>query len=140
MDAEEVVDSPVDWVAKHLKTYGAGRTTYYGRETLLLTTRGRRTGQLRRTPLYYGRHGTAYVVVGSNGGAADDPRWCRNVAADPEVTVQVGTEVFAARARPATPEERPALWDLMVGIFPSYAPYEKKARRPLPVVLLEPVA
>jgi deazaflavin-dependent oxidoreductase (nitroreductase family) len=80
------------------------------------------------------------VVVGSNGGAREDPQWCRNVAADPEVIVQVGPEVFAARARLATPEERLALWALMTEVFPSYAPYEKKARRPLPVVLVEPVA
>jgi deazaflavin-dependent oxidoreductase (nitroreductase family) len=143
MSREEVVDSPVGWVAKHVRTYvdsgGTKGTKFYGRETLLLTTRGRKTGTLRRTALYYGRHGSAYVVVGSNGGARAHPQWCRNVSADPEVTVQVGPDVFPARARWATAEERPALWRLMNDVFPTYASYEKRARRQLPVILLEPV-
>ena len=138
---EEVVDSPVGWVAKQMKAYvESGRTTHYGRETLLLTTRGRRSGKLRRTALFYGTHGSAYVVVGSNGGSAGDPLWCRNVAADPDVTVQVGADIFPARARLATAAERPALWELMNGIFPTYASYEKKSGRQLPVIVLERAA
>jgi deazaflavin-dependent oxidoreductase (nitroreductase family) len=138
---EEVIDSPVGWVAKQMKAYvEAGRTTYYGRETLLLTTRGRRSGKLRRTALFYGTHGSAYVVVGSNGGSKEDPLWCRNVAADPNVTVQVGEDIFPARARLASGAERSALWELMNGIFPTYASYEKKSRRQLPVIVLERAA
>jgi deazaflavin-dependent oxidoreductase (nitroreductase family) len=136
----EIVDSPVGWVNEHVRAYvEKGRTKYYGRETLLLTTRGRHSGKLRRTALYYGRHGAAYVVVGSNGGSRDDPQWCRNVAVDPTVTVQVGPDVFGARARWANADERPGLFAMMTEIFPSYAAYEKRARRPLPVILLEPV-
>ena len=137
---EEVVDSPVGWVAKQIKAFEAGRTAHYGRETLLLTTRGRRSGQLRRTSLFYGTHGSAYVVVGSNGGSTEDPLWCRNVAADPNVTVQVGEDIFPARARLAAGAERVALWELMNGIFPTYASYEKKSGRQLPVILLERAA
>jgi deazaflavin-dependent oxidoreductase (nitroreductase family) len=137
---EEVSDSPIDWVAKQMKAFEAGRTKHYGRETLLLTTRGRHSGKLRRTSLYYGVHGSAYVVVGSNGGSKEDPQWCRNVAADPNVTVQVGNEIFPARARLAAGAERSALWELMNGIFASYASYEKKSRRQLPVIVLERVA
>jgi deazaflavin-dependent oxidoreductase (nitroreductase family) len=138
---EEVVDSPVGWVAKQMKAYvESGRTVHYGRETLLLTTRGRRSGKLRRTALFYGTHGPAYVVVGSNGGSPEDPLWCRNVAADPAVTVQVGADVFPARARLATAAERPVLWELMNRIFPTYASYEEKSGRQLPVVVLERVA
>ncbi len=73
-------------------------------------------------------------------GPPGDPLWCRNVAADPAVTVQVGADVFPARARLATAAERPALWELMNGIFPTYASYEKKSGRQLPVVVLERAA
>jgi deazaflavin-dependent oxidoreductase (nitroreductase family) len=139
--AEEIVDSPVGWVRKHLRGYvesgGARGHRYYGRESLLLTTRGRRSGKLRRTPLFYGRHGDAYVVVASNGGAKQIPLWVGNIEADPAVTIQVGDKTFPARARPATAEERPALWAMMNAIFPSYADYERKAGHELPVVVIE---
>src|SRR6476620_7139946 len=89
---EEVLDSPVGWVAKHIRTYvesgGTQGLKYMGRDTLLLTTRGRKTGKLRRTALFYGRDGERYVLVGSNGGKADDPLWYRNLLAEPRVEVQ----------------------------------------------------
>jgi deazaflavin-dependent oxidoreductase (nitroreductase family) len=139
---EEILDSPVGWVRKHLRGYvesdGAKGHRYYGRDALLLTTRGRRSGKLRRTPLFYGRHGDAYVVVASNGGAKQIPLWVGNIDEDPDVTVQVRDRSFPARARRATPEERPALWELMNTIFPSYAGYERKAGHELPVVVIEP--
>ncbi|HSK97749.1 MAG TPA: nitroreductase/quinone reductase family protein, partial [Euzebyales bacterium] len=72
--SEEIVDSPTGWVADHIRTYVAtdGRKGHkrWGVHTLLLTTRGRRSGTLRRTALIYGRDDDRYLVVGSNGGAA----------------------------------------------------------------------
>jgi len=139
----DVTDSPTDWVAKHIKRYvesdGEKGHDFYGAPALLLTTRGRKSGKLRRTALYYGRHGGSYIVIASNGGAPEHPLWYRNLAADPQVWIQVGPDVMEARARDATPEERPALWDLMVGVFKSYADYQKKAEREIPVVVIEPV-
>jgi deazaflavin-dependent oxidoreductase (nitroreductase family) len=138
---DEVVDSPTEWVAKHIRGYvetdGAKGHTFYGVPALLLTTRGRRSGVWRRTALYYGRDGERYLLVASNGGAARHPAWYLNLSAHPEVEVQVGAERFAARARPATAEEKPALWRTMATMFPQYDRYQAKAQREIPLVVLE---
>ncbi|HUP26820.1 MAG TPA: nitroreductase family deazaflavin-dependent oxidoreductase [Chloroflexia bacterium] len=141
---EEIIDSPTGWVAKHIRSYvesgGAKGTKFSGHDLLLLTTRGRKSGKLRRTALFYGQDGGRYVLVASNGGAARHPFWYLNLLEEPEVIVQVGAEVFKARARPATDEETPALWQIMVGIFAQYESYRKKARRNIPVVVVERTA
>jgi deazaflavin-dependent oxidoreductase (nitroreductase family) len=103
-----------------------------------VTTRGRKSGKLRRTALYYGRDGDRYLLVASNGGAHTHPAWYLNLLEHPEVRVQVGAEQFTARARTATAEERQPLWDVMAEIFPTYNQYQAKARREIPVVILEP--
>ena len=90
---EPVFDNPTGWVATHIGTYvasdGAKGHRFHGRDALLLTTRGRRSGKLRRTALYYGEDGGRYVVVGSDGGKRQDPAWCHNLAANPAAVVQV---------------------------------------------------
>jgi deazaflavin-dependent oxidoreductase (nitroreductase family) len=105
--------------------------------TLLLTTTGRRSGQARTTPLIYGRDGDRYVVVASRGGAPQHPAWYENLAAHPEVTVQVMADRFKARARTASAAERPALWKTMAAIWPPYDEYQAKTSRTIPVVVLE---
>jgi deazaflavin-dependent oxidoreductase (nitroreductase family) len=110
---------------------------YSGKDALLLTTRGRRSGLLRRTALFYGKDGERYVVVASNGGKPAHPAWYLNLLADPRVEVQDGAETFAARARPASAEERPRLWAMMAAIFPSYEGFRKKTSREIPVVVIE---
>ena len=141
--SEEVVDNPTGWVRRHVRDYvesgGAKGHRFHGRDALLLTTRGRRTGKLRRTALYYGEDGGRYVLVASDGGKRTDPGWYHNLLASPAVVVQVRDETFPALARPADPEERPRLWELMLGVFPTYAAYERKAGRELPVVVVERV-
>ena len=138
---EEVLDSPTRWVARHVRRYvetdGRSGHRWNGRNTLLLTTRGRRSGKLRRTALIYGRDGDRYLVVASNGGARNHPFWYLNLSAQPEVQVQVGAERFAARARTAGAEERPRLWRLMAEIWPDYERYQKRTGREIPVVVLE---
>jgi deazaflavin-dependent oxidoreductase (nitroreductase family) len=138
---EDVFDNPTGWVARHIRSYvasdGAKGHRFNGHDALLLTTRGRRSGKLRRTALYYGEDEGRYVLVGSDGGKRQDPAWCHNITANPAVVVQVGGETFGAVARLADVTERPRLWALMVAIFPAYAAYEKKAGRELPVVVLE---
>ena len=138
---KEIFDSPTDWVASHVRSYvesgGAKGHQFYGNDTLLLTTRGRRTGRLRRTALIYGRQNEEYVVVGSNAGSADHPFWYLNLLAEPRVQVQVGAEVFPATARPATVAERPALWTLMTSLFPTYKQYQKKTAREIPIVVIQ---
>jgi deazaflavin-dependent oxidoreductase (nitroreductase family) len=138
---EEVLDSPTRWVARHVRRYvdtdGRSGHRWNGTTTLLLTTRGRRSGRLRRTALIYGRDGDRYVVVASNGGARNHPHWYLNLTAQPEVQVQVQAERFAALARTADAEERPRLWRLMAEIWPDYERYQKRTGRELPVVILE---
>jgi deazaflavin-dependent oxidoreductase (nitroreductase family) len=142
MDSQnEMTDSPVRWVAEHVRRYatsdGKIGHRWSGMHTLLITTRGRKTGVLRRTALIYGQDGDRYVVVASNGGKNKHPSWYLNSLENPEVHVQVGTEKFLARARPATGEERPSLWELMTSIFSHYENFQKKTSREIPVVILE---
>jgi len=139
--SERVHDSPTRWVAKHVRSYvdsnGAKGHRWNGVYTLLLTTRGRRSGKLRRTALIYERDGDAYVIVASNGGSKRHPTWYLNLVANPEVHVQVGPETFTAIARTARPDERPRLWAKMNTIWPDYEKYQRRCKREIPVVLLE---
>ena len=141
---EAVTDSPTRWVAKHVREYletdGRKGHRWNGVDTLLLTTRGRTTGKLRRTALIYRRDGGGYVVVASNGGSKGHPNWYLNLDADPNVSVQVGDERFDATARTATAREKPRLWREMVSTWPDYERYQRKTERDIPVVILEPVS
>jgi deazaflavin-dependent oxidoreductase (nitroreductase family) len=138
---EEPFDSPTGWVREHIQRYiatdGQEGHIWKGVTTLLLTTIGRRSGKPRRTALIYGREGDRYIVVASKGGAEEHPNWYRNLTAHPEVEVQVLGDRFKARARTATAEERPRLWELMAEIWPAYNDYQKKTSRTIPVVILE---
>ena len=106
---------------------------------LLLTTTGRKSGQERTTPLIYGRNGDDVVLVASDGGNPKHPPWYLNLTADPEVEVQIWGEVFKARARDATAEERPELWRMMNTRWQYYDRYQEMAEgdRQIPVVVLE---
>ena len=137
----EVHDSPTDWVAEHIERYvetdGADGQDWNGVPTLLLTTTGRRSGKLRRTALIYGEHGSSYLVVASQGGADKHPKWYLNLVQNPSVTVQVGPDKFTATARIAADDEKAELWAQMVEIFPSYADYQKRTDRQIPIVVLD---
>ena len=138
----EVFDNPTPWVAAHIRRYvesgGARGHRFNGHDALLLTTRGRRTGRLRRTALYYGRDEDRYVLVATPLRTGDDPAWYRNLTANPAVVVQVRADTFAAVARSASEGDRPRLWQLMLGVFAKYAQYEREAGRSLPVVVVQP--
>ncbi len=108
--------------------------------SLLLTTTGRKSGEKFIFPLFYGETGGGYIIVASKGGAPEHPGWYRNLLADPEVEVQVGTKKLKAKARTATGEERARLWNKAVEFWPPYADYEKKTDREIPVVVLDPVS
>ena len=142
-DQEAISDSPTGWVAKHIRHYvetdGQQGQVYNGVPALLLTTRGRRSGKLRRTALFYGQDGDRYLLVASNGGAPKHPAWYLNLVDEPEVEIQIGAERFAACARTASAEEKPALWQKMVALFPLYASYQAKAGREIPLVIVERV-
>ena len=105
--------------------------------TLLLVSKGRKSGKLQTLPLIYGEADGGYVIVGSKGGAPSDPAWLLNVRADPLVAVQVGAERFEAVARVAAADERERLWRVMTRIYPDYDIYAERAGREIPVVVLE---
>jgi deazaflavin-dependent oxidoreductase (nitroreductase family) len=142
---EEVHDSPSGWVRSHIRQYmesngEQGHEWRPGVYTLLLTTRGRKSGLLRRTALIYGRDGDRCLVVASKGGAPSHPAWYLNLVANPEVDLQVGAERFRARARTADADEKPALWRTMAEIWPDYDSYQARTSREIPVVVLERLA
>lgn len=110
-----------------------------GMPTLLLSTKGRKTGIVRTTPLVYFGDGASYVVVGSDGGARRDPQWWRNLQVDPIARVRVGRRVFEARARLASGEERARLWQRGRAINSMWANYQAHTERELPVVVLDPL-
>jgi deazaflavin-dependent oxidoreductase (nitroreductase family) len=124
-------------VTRYVETNGEEGHEWSGTTTLILTTTGRRSGQQRRTPLIYGRHGDDYLVVASRGGADLHPAWYLNLQANPDVQVQVKGERFAVRARTATPQEKPELWRTMLTRWPDYDRYQQRTRRDIPVVVLE---
>ena len=140
--AEEIFDNPTGWVARHIRRYvesnGEKGNRFSGHDALLLTTRGRRSGKLRRTALWYLRDGDRYLLVGSNGGSRRDPAWVHNVRANPAVVLQVRGDAFAGLARLATADERLALWERIATEIPQYAGYQKRLRRPRPIVIVEP--
>jgi deazaflavin-dependent oxidoreductase (nitroreductase family) len=107
-----------------------------GAPVLLLTTIGRKTGRPQTAPLLYLKEGDTYVVVASKGGMSDHPLWFKNLEANPRVEVEVGSEKVAMTARRATVNEKAALWPKLVAMYPSYAEYQKRTTRDIPVVLL----
>ena len=123
-------------VERYEATDGAEGHDWQGTQTLILTTRGRRSGEPRKAPLIYGEHDGDFLVVASKGGAPEPPAWYVNLSADPEVEVQVRGERFRARARDASPEEKPELWRIMAGHWPQYDEYQAKTDREIPVVVL----
>jgi deazaflavin-dependent oxidoreductase (nitroreductase family) len=125
-------------VQRYRETGGAEGHDWNDTTVLLLTTKGRRTGQPYTTPLIYQRHGDDFVVVASKGGDPEDPQWYKNLLADPEVEVQVMGDTFRARARTAGDAEKPEVWRLMTATWPAYDEYQTKTDRPIPVVILEP--
>lgn len=106
--------------------------------TLLLRTRGRKTGESRTAALTYFKDRDRYVVVGSKGGSDAPPSWLLNLRADPAVEVQVGTRRFAAEARVATDAERKRLWPKAVEVWADYDRYQSQTERVIPLVILKP--
>jgi deazaflavin-dependent oxidoreductase (nitroreductase family) len=105
---------------------------------LLLDHVGAKTGKRRTSPLVYGRDGENVILVASKGGYPSNPAWYHNLKANPDTTIQIGAKRLDVRARVATPEERPRLWSLMVGVYRGYDAYQRRTEREIPLVVLEP--
>jgi deazaflavin-dependent oxidoreductase (nitroreductase family) len=117
---------------------GASRATGDRLGTLFILTTGRRTGQVRRTGLFYLEDGPDLVVIASNAGASADPGWWQNLQQTPNAEIQLGPAHRPVRGRRATPAEAERLWPRFVAASATYEEYRSAAAREMPVVVLEP--
>ncbi|MEV3933261.1 nitroreductase family deazaflavin-dependent oxidoreductase [Streptomyces sp. NPDC053728] len=140
----EYEPSPTTWVREQVELIessgGTQGTTMRGMPVILLTTRGARSGKIRKTPLMRVEHDGDYAVVASLGGAPKHPVWYYNVQADPEVELRDGTLRQDMVAREVTGEEKALWWARAVEAFPDYADYQTKTDREIPVFVLSPSA
>ena len=127
-------------VRRYEATDGAEGHEWQGTTTLILTTTGRKSGQERRNALIYQKFGDDYLIVASKGGDDQPQAWYLNLVAHPDVRVQVQGDKFSARARTATPQEKPDMWRVMAEVWRAYNDYQKKTDREIPVVVLERVS
>ena len=138
----EYEPSAWDFVAEQVRQYeatgGKEGGTNQGKPVIILTTRGRRSGRIRKVPLQRVEHDGRYVVVASKGGTPEQPEWYLNLVEHPEVTLQDGERVMDFQARTATPEERSEWWPRATAAWPDYDEYQKRTDRQIPVVILEP--
>jgi len=139
----EYEPSTQQWVRDQVDLYessgGTKGTTLRGMPVILLTTRGARSGKLRKIPLMRVEHEGTYAAVASLGGAAKNPVWYFNIMADPHVELQDGPERWDMKAREIVGEEKTAWWERCVAAYPDYAAYQMKTEREIPVFLLERV-
>ncbi|GAA4553586.1 nitroreductase family deazaflavin-dependent oxidoreductase [Amycolatopsis samaneae] len=127
-------------VRRYEETNGeVGHDWEKGAPILVLTTKGRKSGEDRKFALIYQEVDGDHVIVASKGGAPNHPGWYLNLVANPEVKVQVKADRFTARARTAEGEERAKLWERLAAVWPDYDEYRKKTDREIPVVVLERV-
>jgi F420H(2)-dependent quinone reductase len=135
--------SPEQWVREQVETYessgGTAGTTMRDMPVVILTTKGARSGKLRKTPLMRVEHHGRYAAVASLGGAAKHPVWYYNVKAEPLVELQDGRVKQDMIAREVTGAEREQWWEHSVAAYPDYADYQQKTERQIPVFVLEPV-
>jgi deazaflavin-dependent oxidoreductase (nitroreductase family) len=134
--------SPSQWVRDQVELYertaGAEGNTLRdtGLPIVIVTTRGNKSGKIRKTPLMRVEHGGEYALVASQGGAPTHPVWYYNLTADPDsVTIQDGATPFAVTVREIDGDERAVWWDRAVAAFPPYAQYQLKTERRIPVFL-----
>ncbi len=125
-------------IAEYRATGGTVTGRLAGRPLLLLTTTGARSGRPFTTPLNYSPDGDRLVLIASKGGSPTHPDWYHNLVANPEVTIELGTETFQARASTAREPERTRLFDGQVAIMPFFEEYRQQVTaREIPVVILE---
>ncbi|HWG09562.1 MAG TPA: nitroreductase family deazaflavin-dependent oxidoreductase [Solirubrobacteraceae bacterium] len=126
--------------AEHVRIYRetGGERGYHWRGTtiLLLSTRGRTSGQERTMPLIHRTDGDRWVVVASKGGTPQNPSWYENLLAEPRATIEVKGESIPVTASAAEGEERSRLWALMTEVWPAYDDYQARTDREIPVVVL----
>lgn len=110
---------------------------FAGANMLILSTTGAKSGRQHVTPLVYTREGDGFVIIASKAGLPTHPDWYHNLVANPEATLEVGSERFSARARVTQGEERRRLFERQAEQMPVFHEYARKAPRQIPVVVLE---
>ena len=140
----EYEPSRAKWVRDQVQEYegsgGTSGTTMRDMPVIIVTTRGAKSGKLRKVPLMRVEHDGEYAAVASMGGAAKNPVWYFNLVADPQVEVRDGTVVQTMMAREVTGEEKAIWWKRCVAAFPDYADYQARTERSIPVFVLTPTA
>jgi deazaflavin-dependent oxidoreductase (nitroreductase family) len=135
--------SPVDWVRKQVEQFessdGREGNTMKDLPVIVLTTKGARTGNIRKSPLMRVEHDGKYLIVASLGGAPSHPVWYHNVAANPTVEIQDGATRQDMATRELDGDEREVWWKRAVDAFPPYAEYQEKTSRVIPILICEPV-
>ncbi|WP_055590265.1 nitroreductase family deazaflavin-dependent oxidoreductase [Peterkaempfera griseoplana] len=140
----EYEPSPEQWVRDQVELYegsgGTEGTTLRGLPVVILTTRGARSGRIRKSPVMRVEHEGSYAVVASLGGAPRHPLWYHNIVADPRVELQDGPVRQDMTAREVTGDEKALWWSRAVEAFPDYADYQKRTDRQIPVFVLQPAS
>jgi deazaflavin-dependent oxidoreductase (nitroreductase family) len=140
----EYQPSPEQWVRDQVELYertgGREGNTLRDRgiPVVVFSTRGARSGKVRKNPLMRVEHEGAYAMVASQGGAPEHPTWYHNLKAHPDqVTVQDGPEPWDGVAREVTGAEKAEWWERAVAVFPDYADYQRRTDRDIPVFVVE---
>ncbi|MET7763304.1 nitroreductase family deazaflavin-dependent oxidoreductase [Streptomyces sp. NPDC005393] len=140
----EYQPSPEQWVRDQVELIessgGTEGTTMRDMPVVLLTTRGAKSGKIRKAPLMRVEHSGTYAIVASLAGSPKHPVWYHNVVADPRVELRDGPVRQDMTAREVTGEEKALWWERAVEAFPYYAEYQEKTDRQIPVFVLEPAA
>lgn len=126
---------------EHVRVYresnGEKGYIWNGAPILLLTTKGRKSGEPRTIPIIYTPYGQSYVIIASKGGSPTHPKWYLNILDDPRVELQVKADRFGAVARTAPSPERERIWAEALKIWPNYDIYQSRTSRQIPVVVLD---
>ena len=134
--------SPWDLVRDQVELYetseGREGTLLEGKPCVILWTRGRQSGTVRKSPLMRVNDGDRYAVVASMGGAPKHPVWYLNLLADPKVSLQDGPDLRDYTARVVTGDEKAEWWSKATEVWPAYDEYQTKTDREIPLVVLEP--
>ncbi|HEX3567970.1 MAG TPA: nitroreductase family deazaflavin-dependent oxidoreductase [Acidimicrobiales bacterium] len=140
----EYEPSPAAWVRDQVAEYessgGTRGTTLRDMPVIVLTSRGAKSGKIRKTPLMRVEHDGSYAIVASKGGAPEHPVWYYNVVSDPHVELQDGPVRQDMTAREVTGAEKATWWERAVAAYPDYADYQEKTDRQIPVFVVEPAA
>ena len=138
----EYEPSPEQWVRDQVAAYegsgGTEATTLRGVPVVVVTSKGAKSGRLRKNPVMRVEHEGSYALVASKGGAPSHPTWYHNLVANPTVELQDGPDRRKYTVRVAEGNERETWWERAVEVWPAYADYQKKTDRQIPVFVAEP--